>query len=160
MYEHHTGSLATKSHTDCNYGHCLLSEPHVPDHDKSSGSVSYTHLDVYKRQTHRGGLLHEGIVPSHAAYYFVGFWAWDTWRFSAALAKFNPKLAKDNIRAMFDYQQPDGMIIDCIYTDPAENNARDKMCIRDRNCPQPCKLPEEQASMKTKIHSTPLLLQS
>ena len=26
---------------------------------------------------------------------------------------------------MFDYQQPDGMIIDCIYTDPAENNARD-----------------------------------
>ena len=70
-------------------------------------------------------MLHEGIVPSHAAYYFVGFWAWDTWRFSAALAKFDPKLAKDNIRAMFDYQQPDGMIIDCIYTDPAENNARD-----------------------------------
>ena len=26
---------------------------------------------------------------------------------------------------MFDYQLPDGMIIDCIYTDPAENNARD-----------------------------------
>ena len=26
------------------------------------------------------------------------------------------------------------------------------------NCPQPCKLPEEQASMKTKTHSTPLLL--
>ena len=26
---------------------------------------------------------------------------------------------------MFDYQQPDGMIIDCIYTDPSENNARD-----------------------------------
>lgn len=76
-------------------------------------------------RTHRGGLLHEGIVPSHAAYYFVGFWAWDTWRFSAALAKFDPELAKDNIRAMFDYQQPDGMIIDCIYTDPAENNARD-----------------------------------
>ena len=26
---------------------------------------------------------------------------------------------------MFDYQQPDGMIIDCIYTNSAENNARD-----------------------------------
>ena len=26
---------------------------------------------------------------------------------------------------MFDYQQPDGMVIDCIYTDPSENNARD-----------------------------------
>jgi len=73
----------------------------------------------------RGGLLHDGIVPSHAVGYFVGFWAWDSWRFSAALARFKPELAKDNIRAMFDYQQEDGMIIDCIYTDPAENNARD-----------------------------------
>ena len=74
---------------------------------------------------HRGGLLHDGIVPSHAVGYFVGFWAWDSWRFSAALAKFEPELAKSNIRAMFDYQQPDGMVIDCIYTDPSENNARD-----------------------------------
>lgn len=73
----------------------------------------------------RGGLHHDGIVPSHAVGYFVGFWAWDSWRFSAALAKFKPELAKDNIRAMFDYQQEDGMVIDCIYTDPAENNARD-----------------------------------
>lgn len=72
----------------------------------------------------RGGLLHDGIVPSHAVDYFVGFWAWDSWRFSAALAKFEPQLAKNNIRAMFDYQQPDGMVIDCIYTDPSENNAR------------------------------------
>lgn len=76
-------------------------------------------------RTHRGGLLHEGVVPSHAVGYFVGFWAWDSWRFSAAMAKFAPELAKNNIRAMFDYQLPDGMIIDCIYTDTAENNARD-----------------------------------
>ena len=69
-------------------------------------------------RTHRGGLLHEGIIPSHAVGYFVGFWAWDSWRFSAGTAKFDPELAKNNIRAMFDYQQPDGMIIDCIYTDP------------------------------------------
>lgn len=73
----------------------------------------------------RGGLLHDGIVPSHAVGYFVGFWAWDSWRFSAAMAKFEPELAKNTIRAMFDYQQPDGMVIDCIYTDPRENNARD-----------------------------------
>ncbi len=76
-------------------------------------------------RTHKGGLLHEGVVPSHAVGYFVGFWAWDCWRFSVALAPFAPELAKNNIRAMFDYQQPDGMIIDCIYTDPEENNARD-----------------------------------
>lgn len=76
-------------------------------------------------RTHRGGLLHEGIVPSHAVNYFVGFWAWDTWRFAVAASRFHPELAKNNIRAMFDYQQDDGMIIDCIYTDSSENNARD-----------------------------------
>lgn len=94
-----------------------------PEYDRIAVKAIVTLISNWK--AHRGGLLHDGIVPSHAVYYFVGFWAWDSWRFSAALAKFAPELAKDNIRAMFDYQQPDGMIIDCIYTDPKENNARD-----------------------------------
>ena len=101
----------------------ILRKDMKPEYDRIAVKAVVTLISNWR--THRGGLLHEGIVPSHAAYYFVGFWAWDTWRFSAALAKFNPKLANDNIRAMFDYQQPDGMIIDCIYTDPADNNARD-----------------------------------
>lgn len=101
----------------------ILRKDMKPEYDRIAVKAVVTLISNWR--THRGGLLHEGIVPSHAAYYFVGFWAWDTWRFSAALAKFDPGLAKDNIRAMFDYQQPDGMIIDCIYTDPAENNARD-----------------------------------
>ena len=100
----------------------ILRKDMKPEYDRIAVKAVVTLISNWR--THRGGLLHEGIVPSHAAYYFVGFWAWDTWRFSAALAKFDPELAKDNIRAMFDYQQPDGMIIDCIYTDPAENNAR------------------------------------
>lgn len=101
----------------------ILRKDMKPEYDRIAVKAVVTLISNWR--THRGGLLHEGFVPSHAAYYFVGFWAWDTWRFSAALAKFDPELAKDNIRAMFDYQQPDGMIIDCIYTDPAENNARD-----------------------------------
>ena len=79
---------------------------------------------VSNHRSARGGLLHDGIIPSHAVGYFVGLWAWDSWRFCAGAATFDPELAKNNVRAMFDYQQPDGMIIDCIYTDPAENNAR------------------------------------
>lgn len=94
-----------------------------PEYDRIAVKAMTTLISNWR--AHRGGLLHEGIVPSHAAGYFVGFWAWDSWRFSAGTAKFDPELAKNNIRAMFDYQQPDGMIIDCIYTDPAENNARD-----------------------------------
>lgn len=94
-----------------------------PEYDRIAVKAVTTLIANWR--THRGGLLHEGIIPSHAVGYFVGFWAWDSWRFSAGTAKFDPELAKNNIRAMFDYQQPDGMIIDCIYTDPSENNARD-----------------------------------
>lgn len=94
-----------------------------PEYDRIAVKAVTTLISNWR--THRGGLLHEGIIPSHAVGYFVGFWAWDSWRFSAGTAKFYPELAKNNIRAMFDYQQPDGMIIDCIYTDPSENNARD-----------------------------------
>ena len=40
------------------------------------------------------GLLHDGIIPSHAVGYFVGLWAWDSWRFCAGAASFDPELAK------------------------------------------------------------------
>lgn len=76
-------------------------------------------------RSQRGGLLHDGVVPSHAVDYFIGFWAWDSWKHAAALSRFAPELAKDQVRAMFDYQQKDGMVIDCIYTDTKENNSRD-----------------------------------
>ncbi|MBR8720452.1 Glucosidase YgjK [Bacteroides pyogenes] len=101
----------------------VLREDMKPEYDRIAVKALTTLISNWR--THRGGLLHEGIVPSHAVGYFVGFWAWDSWRFSAGTAKFHPELAKNNIRAMFDYQQSDGMIVDCIYTDPSENNNRD-----------------------------------
>lgn len=73
----------------------------------------------------RGDLYHDGVVPSHAVGYFMGFWGWDSWKHAVALARFAPELAKNQVRAMFDYQTPEGMIIDCIYSDASENNARD-----------------------------------
>ncbi|MGO4293542.1 MGH1-like glycoside hydrolase domain-containing protein [Chitinophaga sp. RAB17] len=72
-----------------------------------------------------GDLKHDGIFPSASYQGFYGFWAWDSWKQAAAVCVFNPALAKDNIRAMFDYQQADGMVVDCIYTNSKENNARD-----------------------------------
>lgn len=101
----------------------ILRTDMTPEYDRIAVKAVTTLISNWRAR--RGGLLHEGIIPSHAVGYFVGFWAWDSWRFSAGTAKFDPELAKNNIRAMFDYQQPDGMIIDCIYTDPSENNARD-----------------------------------
>lgn len=73
----------------------------------------------------RGDLNYSGVVPSHGASYFVGMWAWDSWKHAVALAKFNPELAKDQMRVMFDYQLPDGMIIDCIFSNKSGNNSRD-----------------------------------
>lgn len=63
------------------------------------------------------GLHHQGLFPSYNSNYFNGFWAWDSWKHAAALALFDPELAKDQVRAMFDYQQADGFIPDCIFPD-------------------------------------------
>ncbi len=73
----------------------------------------------------RGELYHDGVIPSHAVGYFVGFWAWDSWKIAVALSRFEPELAKNSVRSMFDYQLEDGMVIDCIYPDASENNYRD-----------------------------------
>jgi len=73
----------------------------------------------------RGDLFHDGVAPSHGVGYFMGFWGWDSWKHAVALARFAPVLAKDQVRTMFDYQTPEGMIIDCIYSDASENNDRD-----------------------------------
>ena len=70
------------------------------------------------------GLRHGGLFPSSAARYFFGFWAWDSWKHAAALAQFAPELAKDQIRAMFDYQDESGMVADCIFAEAADNNWR------------------------------------
>ncbi len=73
----------------------------------------------------RGDIFHNGVVPSHAVDYFMGFWAWDSWKHAVALAKFAPELAKEQMRAMFDYQLEDGMVIDCIHSIGSWNNSRD-----------------------------------
>lgn len=71
-----------------------------------------------------GAFLHDGVTPSLAYKWFNGIWAWDSWKQAVATSYFNGQLAKDNIRAMFDYQigkdddirpQDAGTIIDCVF---------------------------------------------
>jgi putative isomerase len=73
----------------------------------------------------RGDLHHDGVIPSYSNPEFNGFWAWDSWKHAAALAHIAPALARDQMRAMFDYQRADGMVPDCIYLDKKGNNWRD-----------------------------------
>lgn len=67
-----------------------------------------------------GDLKHAGVQPGVG--HFNAFWAWDSWEHAVALAIFNPELAKDQMRTMFDYQTPEGMIIDLISFRKEENN--------------------------------------
>lgn len=71
-----------------------------------------------------GALKHDGVIPSLSYKWFVGFWAWDSWKQAVATAQFDGELAKNNIKALFDYQiqkddpirpQDEGAIIDAIF---------------------------------------------
>lgn len=75
-------------------------------------------------QSPAGAIKHDGIVPSMSYKWFLGMWSWDSWKADVALADFNPDLAKNNMRALFDYQiksdddvrpQDEGAIIDAVF---------------------------------------------
>lgn len=67
-----------------------------------------------------GDLKHAGVQP--ATGHFDAFWAWDSWEHATALSIFNPELAKDQMRTMFDFQTPEGMIIDLVSLYQKDNN--------------------------------------
>lgn len=64
-----------------------------------------------------GELKHSGLFPSYNYKWFHGFWAWDSWKHAAALALYDSELAKNQVRAMYDYMDDTGFIPDCIYRD-------------------------------------------
>ncbi len=70
-------------------------------------------------------ILHDGVFPSVNYQGFYGVWSWDSWKQAVGLAYFYPWLAQENILCMFDYQDEEGMVADCIYTEKNENNWRD-----------------------------------
>ncbi len=74
-----------------------------------------------------GGLYHQGLFPSYHYKWFNGFWSWDSWKHAVALVHFNKELAKDQIRAMYDFQNDLGFIADVVYRDTTieANNYRD-----------------------------------
>jgi len=73
----------------------------------------------------RGRFAHGGLFPSSNVWYFNGFWAWDSWKHAVGLASFDPGIASDQLRLMFDHQDSLGMIADVVYLDAAEDNWRD-----------------------------------
>ncbi|NJW51786.1 MGH1-like glycoside hydrolase domain-containing protein [Salinimicrobium oceani] len=74
-----------------------------------------------------GNLKHAGLFPSYHYKWFHGFWAWDSWKHAAALAAYDPELAKDQVKAMYDHLDENGFMPDVVYRDNLieENNYRD-----------------------------------
>lgn len=99
--------------------------PGLPDATARRVSVKAMMTLLGNWRAARGDLHHDGVIPSYSNPDFNGFWAWDSWKHAAALAQFAPALARDQVRAMFDYQAGDGMVADCIYLDKKNNNWRD-----------------------------------
>ncbi len=74
-----------------------------------------------------GELKHQGLFPSYHYGWFHGFWSWDSWKHAVGLSYFNTDLAKEQIKAMYDFQLDDGFIVDCVYRDTTiePHNLRD-----------------------------------
>lgn len=89
-----------------------------------------------------GALKHDGITPSVSYKWFNGLWAWDSWKQAVATANFDGELAKNNIRALFDYQiqandeirpQDKGAIIDAVFYNTDEDRGGDGGNWNERN---------------------------
>ncbi|MEO3990284.1 alpha-glucosidase [Pseudocitrobacter cyperus] len=76
-------------------------------------------------RTPGGAVKHNTVTPSVTARWFSGnqTYAWDSWKIAYAMVHFNPEIAKDSIRALFDWQiqpndpvrpQDSGMILDLV----------------------------------------------
>ncbi len=86
--------------------------------DKYASVLAKAHLTLQNNwRIPAGQLKHQGLFPSYHYEWFHGFWSWDSWKHAVGISYYNPALAKDQIRAMYDYQSEDGFIVDCIYRD-------------------------------------------
>ncbi len=64
-----------------------------------------------------GEIKHEGLFPSYHYKWFNGFWSWDSWKHAVGLSYYDTDLAKKQIKLMFEFQDDDGFVADCVYRD-------------------------------------------
>jgi len=93
-----------------------------------------------------GAIPSDGITPSLAVKWFNGFWPWDSWKQVVATTIFDEELAKANMRVLFDMQiksndtvrpQDEGMIIDTVFFNKAEDRGGDGGNWNERNSKPP-----------------------
>jgi len=74
-----------------------------------------------------GEIKYEGLFPSYHYEWFNGFWSWDSWKHAVGLSFYNTDLAKKQLKLMFEFQNEDGFVADCVYRDVSieKHNYRD-----------------------------------
>lgn len=77
--------------------------------EKSIKTLFYNHLAPINR------IRYEGVMPSVTT--FKGLWSWDSWKHAVGLSYVDEELAKNSIRGLYDYQDENGMIPDCVFPD-------------------------------------------
>lgn len=86
--------------------------------EKYSQVLAKTHLTLQNNwRISAGEIKYAGLFPSYHYKWFNGFWSWDSWKHAAGLSYYDINLAKNQMRAMFDFQSEDGFIVDCIFRD-------------------------------------------
>lgn len=74
-----------------------------------------------------GEIDHEGLFPSYHYKWFNGFWSWDSWKHAVGLSYYDLRLAKEQVKLMFNFQNDDGFVADCVFRDTTieKHNYRD-----------------------------------
>ncbi|WP_281545126.1 alpha-glucosidase [Grimontia sp. SpTr1] len=92
-----------------------------------------------------GDVEHDTVTPSVTGRWFSGnlTWPWDTWKQAYAMAHFNPDVAMENIRTVFQYQvqendvirpQDKGYLLDVVtYTAPESRGGAGSENWNERN---------------------------
>ncbi len=95
---------------------------------KYSEVIAKAHLTLQNNwRISAGEIKHEGLFPSYHYEWFNGFWSWDSWKHAIGLSYYNIDLAKKQVKLMFEFQNEDGFVADCVYRDTAieAHNYRD-----------------------------------
>ena len=86
--------------------------------DKYAEVLAKAHLTLQNNwRIPAGEIEHEGLFPSYHYKWFNGFWSWDSWKHAVGLSYYDLRLAKEQVKLMFKFQNDDGFVADCVYRD-------------------------------------------
>jgi putative isomerase len=68
-----------------------------------------------------GEIAFEGMFPSYHYSGFNGFWSWDTWKQAVGVSFYDTRLAKQQMKQMFEFQYEDGFVADVVYRNGGHN---------------------------------------